>query len=115
MSYAAIVSPAGAAPSPGVQLETAVEAKEVVAEEAHYPIDDDLEGFQEVTSKKEKVRDREKPRQRKKKPGSSRKSREAKEGSHEHGDEQQSSKEVTPEKEDVGKEEIEYVPAPPPK
>jgi len=61
------------------------------------------------------VRDREKPRQRKKKPGSSRKSREAKEGSHEHGDEQQSSKEVTPEKDDAGKEEIEYVPAPPPK
>merc|ERR1712156_838143 len=40
---------------------------------------------------------------------------EAKEGSQEHGDEQQSSKEVTPEEDDVGKEEIEYVPAPPPK
>ena len=48
MSYAAIVSPGGATPSPGVQPEAAVEAKEVVAEEAHHPIDDDLEGFQEV-------------------------------------------------------------------
>ena len=51
MSYAAIVSPGGgAAPGPGagVQAEAAVEAKEVVAEEAHHHIDDDLEGFQEV-------------------------------------------------------------------
>merc|ERR1719391_800012 len=109
MSYAAIVSPGGgggAAPAPAVggQPEAAVEAKEVVAEEAHHPIDDDLEGFQEVTSKKEKVRDRDKPR-----------TREMKEGSHEHGDEQHSSKEITPEKDEVDKEEIEYVPAPPPK
>ena len=53
MSYAAIVSPGGgggAAPGPAVggQPEAAVEAKEVVTEEAHHPIDDDLEGFQEV-------------------------------------------------------------------
>ena len=53
MSYAAIVSPGGGAsatPSPGAggQPEAAVEAKEVVAEEAHHHIDDDLEGFQEV-------------------------------------------------------------------
>merc|ERR1719318_1621912 len=117
MSYAAIVSPGGATLSPGGggQPEAAVEAKEIVLEEAHHPVDDDLEGFQEVTSKKEKVRDRDKPRTRKKKPGSSKRSREAKEGSHEHGDEQQSSKEITPEKDEVGKEEIEYVPAPPPK
>merc|ERR1719151_131420 len=118
MSYASIVSPGGATLTPGggAQPEAAVEAKEIiVAEEAHHPVDDDLEGFQEVTSKKEKVRDRDKPRTRKKKPGSSKRSREAKEGSHEHGDEQQSSKEVTPEKDEVDKEEIEYVPAPPPK
>lgn len=117
MSYAAIVSPGGATLSPGGggQPEAAVEAKEIVLEEAHHPVDDDLEGFQEVTSKKEKVRDRDKPRTRKKKPGSSKRSREAKEGSHEHGDEQQSSKEITPEKDEVDKEEIEYVPAPPPK
>jgi len=116
MSYAAIVSPT-ATVSLGVAAEPEpVREAEVKAQlEDPHPMDDDLEGFQEVTSKKEKVRDREKPRQRKKKPGSSRKSREAKEGSHEHGDEQQSSKEVTPEKDDVGKEEIEYVPAPPPK
>merc|ERR1719234_478355 len=100
----------------GGQPEVAVEAKEVVAEEAHHHhIDDDLDGFQEVTSKKEKVRDRDKPRTRKKKPGSSKRSRETKEGSHDHGDEQQSSKEITPEKDEVDKEEIEYVPAPPPK
>merc|ERR1719341_1584808 len=118
MSYAAIVSPGGGAtPGPGAggQPEAAVEAKEVVAEEAQHHIDDDLEGFQEVTSKKEKVRDRDKPRTRKKKPGSSKRSREMKEGSHDHGDEQQSSKEITPEKDEVDKEEIEYVPAPPPK
>ena len=51
MSYAAIVSPGGGAtPGPGAggQPEAAVEAKEVVAEEAHHHIDDDLEGFQEV-------------------------------------------------------------------
>merc|ERR1712032_685573 len=104
MTWAAIVSPGGGAtPSPGavVQPEAAFEAKEVVAEEAHHHIDDDLEGFQEVTSKKEKVRDRDKPRTRKKKPGSSKRSREMKEGSHDHGDEQQSSKEITPEKDDV--------------
>merc|ERR1719187_608526 len=117
MSYAAIVSPGGATliPGGGGQPEAAVEAKEIVTEEAHHPIDDDLEGFQEVTSKKEKVRDRDKPRTRKKKPGSSKRSREMKEGSHEHGDEQHSSKEITPEKDEVDKEEIEYVPAPPPK
>ena len=116
MSYAAIVSPT-ATVSLGVaaEPEPVREAEVKAQQEDPNPMDDDLEGFQEVTSKKEKVRDREKPRQRKKKPGSSRKSREAKEGSHEHGDEQQSSKEVTPEKDDVGKEEIEYVPAPPPK
>ena len=116
MSYAAIVSPT-ATVSLGVAAEPEpVREAEVKAQiEDTTPMDDDLEGFQEVTNKKEKVRDREKPRQRKKKPGSSRKSREAKEGSHEHGDEQQSSKEVTPEKDEVGKEEIEYVPAPPPK
>ena len=85
-----------------------------------------------MTSKKEKVRDRDKPRTRKKKPGSSKRSREVrtklatswknsvtaqmdvngvhwndslfsqmKEGSHDHGDEQQSSKEITPEKDEV--------------
>ena len=53
MSYASIVSPGGATLSPGggggAQPEAAVEAKEiVVAEEAHPPVDDDLEGFQEV-------------------------------------------------------------------
>ena len=50
MSYAAIVSPGGATliPGGGGQPEAAVEAKEIVAEEAHHPIDDDLEGFQEV-------------------------------------------------------------------
>merc|ERR1719507_1378172 len=120
MSYASIVSPGGATLTPGggggAQPEAAVEAKEiVVAEEAHPPVDDDLEGVQEGTSKKEKVRDRDKRRTRKKKPGSSKRSREAKEGSHKHGDEQQSSKEVAPEKDEVDKEEIEYVPAPPPK
>merc|ERR1712032_1384645 len=118
MTYAAIVSPGGGAtPSPGavVQPEAAFEAKEVVAEEAHHHIDDDLEGFQEVTSKKEKVRDRDKPRTRKKKPGSSKRSREMKEGSHDHGDEQQSSKSLNAVCDDVDKEEIEYVPAPPPK
>ena len=116
VSYAAIVSPT-ATVSLGVaaEPEPVREAEIKAHQEDPHPMDDDLEGFQEVTSKKEKVRDREKPRQRKKKPGSSRKSREAKEGSHEHGDEQQSSKEVTPEKDDAGKEEIEYVPAPPPK
>merc|ERR1719237_10685 len=115
MSYAAIVSPGGGGVAPGQgdggQPEAGVEAKEIGAEETQHPIDDDLEGFQEVTSKKEKVRDRDKPQNRKKKPRS-KKSREVKEGSHEHGDEQQSSKEITPEKDE---EEIEYVPAPPPK
>ena len=55
MSYASIVSPTsgGQQPTPslgaGGQPEVAVEAKEVVAEEAaHHHIDDDLEGFQEV-------------------------------------------------------------------
>ena len=51
MSYASIVSPGGATLSPGggAQPEAAVEAKEIVeAEEAHHPVDDDLEGFQEV-------------------------------------------------------------------
>merc|ERR1719237_1169197 len=119
MSYAAIVSPGGGGVAPGQgdggQPEAGVEAKEIGAEETQHPIDDDLEGFQEVTSKKEKVRDRDKPRTRRKKPGASKRSREAKEGSHEHGDEQQSSKEITPEKDEVDKEEIEYVPAPPPK
>merc|ERR1712181_78155 len=74
MSYASIVSPTSGGQQPtlnpgaGGQPEVAVEAKEVVAEEAtHHQIDDDLEGFQEVTSKKEKVRDRDKPRTRKKK------------------------------------------------
>jgi len=80
MSYAAIVSP-NATVSLGVaaEPEPVREAEAKAQIEDTTPMDDDLEGFQEVTNKKEKVRDREKPRQRKKKPGSSRKSREAKE------------------------------------
>ena len=52
MSYAAIVSPGGGGVAPGQgdggQPEAGVEAKEIGAEETQHPIDDDLEGFQEV-------------------------------------------------------------------
>ena len=48
MSYAARAGGAALSPGGADQPEPAVEAKEVVAEEAHHPVDDDLEGFQEV-------------------------------------------------------------------
>ena len=104
MSYAKIVNPAAEAEQ---EKAEAVE----VAEEASGERQDD-EGFQEVTNKKaEKAR--EKPK-RKRRVGP-RKAKEFKEGSVEQ-EESQGSKEVTPEKEeDEEKEEIEYVPAPPPK
>lgn len=109
MSYAKVVNPT-------VQEVKEAEQKVEQGQEAapvHEEHDD--EGFQEVTNKKlEKLRDKPK---RKRKPGPRKGPKEFKEGTpHNETDGSQGSKEVSPEAEGdlADKEEIEYVPAPPP-